>query len=106
MRIDLHCHTQEIKDGDKGRSIDAAMFSQRLQSAGVCIAAITNHNSFDVNQYREFVRTVGSSVMIWPGVELDVRGHHGEKESFGHITVIVDPDNMRIVLYERRKLIK
>ena len=93
MRIDLHCHTQEIKDGDKGRSIDAAMFSQRLQSAGVCIAAITNHNSFDVNQYREFVRTVGSSVMIWPGVELDVRGHHGEKESFGHITVIVDPDN-------------
>ena len=31
--------------------------------------------------------------MIWPGVELDVRGHHGEKETFGHITVIVDPDN-------------
>ena len=94
MKIDLHCHTKEIKAGDKGRGVDAAMFSQKLQAAGVCIAAITNHNSFDIAQYRNFVQVAGSSIMIWPGVELDVRGHYGDKEAFGHITIIVDPENV------------
>ncbi len=92
MKIDLHCHTKEIKAGDKGRSIDAALFSHKLQAAGVCIAAITNHNSFDIEQYQDFVREAGSSVMIWPGVELDVKGHYGDKEAFGQITIIVDPE--------------
>ena len=93
MKIDLHCHTQEIKIGDKGRAIDAGTFSQKLQTAGVSIAAITNHNVFDIDQYREFAQEVGSSIMVWPGVELDIRGHYGDEESFGHITVIVDPAN-------------
>ncbi len=93
MKVDLHCHTKAIKIGDKGRAIDAESFSQKLQAAGVCIAAITNHNSFDIDQYNEFVKTAGSSIMIWPGVELDVYGHYGEEKSFGHITVIVDPEN-------------
>ena len=93
MKIDLHCHTQEIKIGDKGRAIDAGTFSQKLQAAGVSIAAITNHNVFDIDQYREFAQEVGSSIMVWPGVELDIRGHYGDEESFGHITVIVDPAN-------------
>lgn len=67
MKIDLHCHTLEIKAGDKGRAVSAAVFSQKLQAAGVSIAAITNHNYFDIDQYREFVQEVGSSIMIWPG---------------------------------------
>ena len=93
MKIDLHCHTLEIKAGDKGRAVSAAVFSQKLQAAGVSIAAITNHNYFDIEQYREFVQEAGSSIMIWPGVELDVYGHYGDEGSLGHITVIVDPAN-------------
>ena len=37
MKIDLHCHTQEVKIGDTGRAIDASAFYQKLQSAGVCM---------------------------------------------------------------------
>ena len=37
MKIDLHCHTQEVKIGDAGRAIDASAFYQKLQSAGVCM---------------------------------------------------------------------
>lgn len=93
MKIDLHCHTKEIKAGDKGRAIDADAFFKKLQSAGVSIAAITNHNTFDIDQYKEFVQAADSSIMVWPGVELDVSGHYGDEKSFGHITLIVDPSN-------------
>ena len=92
MKIDLHCHTKEIKKGDSGRNIDVTTFVQKLQAAGVCIVAITNHNSFDIDQYHEFVKAAGSSIMIWPGVELDVHGQNGNKDSFGHITIVVDPE--------------
>ena len=96
MKIDLHCHTKEVKNGDRGRAIDAATFSHKMQAAGVCVAAITNHNCFDIDQYNDFVQEAGSSLMIWPGVELDIHGHHGDKDSYGHITIIVDPSDVSV----------
>ncbi len=30
MRIDLRCHTKEIKEGDKGRDITAESFARKM----------------------------------------------------------------------------
>ena len=73
MLIDLHCHTKATKRGDgKKRNVDAATFVSRVSRAGVGIVAITNHNVFDLDQYKEFVCAANDAFQIWPGVELDV----------------------------------
>ena len=41
MKIDLHCHTKCIKNGDEGREISAERFVSILKESNVKIAAIT-----------------------------------------------------------------
>lgn len=90
MLIDLHCHTKKIKSGDlKTRNVDVSKFSQKIQEAKVGIVAITNHNHFDYEQYKEFKSSVKEYCMVWPGIELDINGI----ERRGHLVVIANPDN-------------
>lgn len=90
MRIDLHCHTIEAKEGDKGRGIGAQDLANTLAENHVRIAAITNHNLFDLDKYKECVQAAGSrGVAIWPGIEFDIRG---KSRAVGHVIVIADPD--------------
>lgn len=92
MLIDLHCHTKATKRGDgKGRNIDAATFVSKVSSAGVSIVAITNHNTFDIDQYNEFVRAANGAFQIWPGVEIDVTS--GAEGSHWHMLVVCGPTN-------------
>lgn len=52
MKIDLHCHTKKIKKGDPvTRNVTAELFAEKIQNADVEIVAITNHNTFDLEQY-------------------------------------------------------
>lgn len=88
MKIDIHTHTKKTKQGDAAtREIDAKTFHEIVSSTEVKIIAITNHNVFDLEQFDEFVATVGSDFQIWPGVELDIL----EEERRGHLIVIVGP---------------
>jgi predicted ATPase len=88
MKIDIHVHTKKTKQGDaESREIDANRFHEIVSSTEVKIIAITNHNVFDVEQYREFVTEVGDDFQIWPGVELDVV----KDDRRGHLIVIVSP---------------
>ena len=92
MLIDLHCHTKATKRGDgKGRNIDATTFVSKISSAGVSIVAVTNHNTFDIDQYNEFVRAANGAFQIWPGVELDVTS--GAEGSHWHMLVVCGPTN-------------
>lgn len=88
MKIDIHVHTRKTKQGDAAtREVEAKKFNEIISSTEVKIVAITNHNVFDLKQYKEFVETVGDDFQIWPGVELDIL-EEGRK---GHLIVIVSP---------------
>lgn len=89
MLIDFHCHTRKVKVGDKKtREVSKEKFREKILEAGVEIVAITNHNLFDVDQYRDFKESVESFCEVWPGVELDVIG---PTNKVGHVIVICNP---------------
>ncbi len=89
MKIDIHVHTKKTKQGDaETREIEASRFHEIVSSTEVRIIAITNHNLFDIKQYRSFQTEVGDDFQIWPGVELDVT----KDERQGHLIVIVPPN--------------
>ena len=93
MLIDLHCHTKATKKGDgQRRNVDAETFVKRVNGAGVGIVAITNHNHFDIDQYRELKEAAASSFQVWPGVELDVKG--SRNGSHWHMLAICSPANV------------
>jgi ABC-type cobalamin/Fe3+-siderophores transport system ATPase subunit len=88
VKIDIHAHTRKCKSGDAPtREITPAVFCEKVQSTEVGIIAITNHNVFDLSQFKEIVNLIGSDVQVWPGVELDVQEGTGR----GHLIVIVSP---------------
>ena len=76
MRIDLHCHTKKVKTGDAyTRNVTKDKFFQKIIEARVEIVAITNHNQFDYEQYKEFKDITAGNCDIWPGIELDILGN-------------------------------
>ena len=92
MRIDLHCHTKATKTGDSPkRNIEPDKFKEKVNGVGVEIIGITNHNEFDYEQYLRFVEEVDNDFMIWPGVELDVKGIKNEN---GHVLIVSNPENV------------
>lgn len=91
MKIDLHCHTKKTKIGDpETRNVTPELFARKITNSGVEIVAITNHNVFDIEQFRELEKSVLSECLLWPGIEFDVKCIHGN----GHMLVICNPDNI------------
>jgi predicted ATPase len=91
MKIDIHTHTKKCKSGDAPtREISPAAFCETLLSTEVKIIAITNHNVFDLMQYKEIISILGNEAQVWPGIELDIL----EGEARGHLLVIVSPKNV------------
>ena len=91
MKIDLHCHTKQIKSGDgEGRNVSHELFREKVMNANVRIIAITNHNAFDYEQYTVLRDTVSEFCAVWPGVEIDILGSNGKKY---HLVVVANPEN-------------
>lgn len=87
MKIDIHTHTKKCKSGDAHtREIAPKQFCEAVLATDVGVIAITNHNVFDLIQFREIQAGIGK-VQVWPGVELDIV----EDGSRGHLLVIVSP---------------
>ena len=102
MKIDLHCHTKATKSGDPiERNILPVDLKNIINSNGVRIIGITNHNVFDYIQYKEFIAEVKDDFLIWPGVELDVKGRHKD----GHVIIINNPASVEKFDLEIKKLI-
>lgn len=92
MKIDLHCHTMSTKKGDgSGRNVTPEVFRSKIEMADVKIVAITNHNHFDIKQFNELKSTVEDICLVWPGIEIDVKG---SVERF-HLIVICNPDDVK-----------
>lgn len=99
MKIDLQCHTKSIKHSEPStRNVKTRFFKKVMQKSGMKIAAITNHNSFDKEQFKEFASATKDFMLLWPGVELDVcmDGNESveEENSIKHLIVIYNPDKV------------
>ena len=100
--IDLHCHTIAAKTGDAPtRAVTPELFAEQLSAAGVEIAAVTNHNLFDITQYRNLVSASRGIAQVWPGVELDVTR---DKEHW-HMIVVCDPNEAEVFSTELARLV-
>lgn len=109
MKIDLHCHTKKIKKGDPvTRDVTANVFAEKIQNADVKIAAITNHNAFDLVQYQEFKEKVHDFCDVWPGIELDAIGDQMKKNmpvKF-HLILVANPAEAKNFKKSVDKLLK
>jgi predicted ATPase len=93
MLIDLHCHTRNVKQGDgDGREVSDELFTEKIKSSGVEIAAITNHNMIDLDQFQRLKNLVSEDCKLWPGVELDIS--YGTADDRYHLLVICNPKNL------------
>lgn len=93
MKIDLHCHTKKIKKSEEEtRNVPKELFAEKVALAEVKILAITNHNSFDIENYLELKESVKQYCEVLPGIEFDVIGN--KIKSKGHLILICDPDKV------------
>jgi predicted ATPase len=91
LKIDLHCHTKSVKCGDgTGRNVTPDLFRSKIIDADVKIVAITNHNSFDFEQYKSLCDIIHDICQVWPGVEIDVK----DNAKKWHLIVIANPDKV------------
>jgi ABC-type dipeptide/oligopeptide/nickel transport system ATPase component len=82
-KIDLHIHTiTTISDSQFVFSLD--VFKRYVEEANLDAVAVTNHDVFDVVQFRIIKETLG--VTVFPGIEVNL-----EK---GHVLIIGDGDNL------------
>lgn len=94
MKIDLHCHTKKIKNGDPDtRNVSIEVFAEKIRNADIKILAITNHNTFDFEQYQLFRKKVCDFCDVWPGIELDAFGDQKKNDKLVkfHLIVIANP---------------
>lgn len=90
MKIDLHLHTIKTSCDSTNRNIiNPENFLEQLKCANVGICAITNHNTFDLEQYNNLNNINTSEILILPGVELDVFGEKKDKRM--QLNLIVNP---------------
>lgn len=86
-KLDLHIHTKKtISD------VNSFEFSMNRLKHYVCemkldAIAITNHNTFDLEQYLEIKKELNGQCEVFPGVEINV-GNIG----FGHLIIISEID--------------
>ena len=109
MRIDLHCHTKKIKQGDPyTREVEPEVFAKKILDADVKIVAITNHNAFDIAQYQILREKVKDYCDVWPGIELDAYGDQRlkDKEIKFHLIVVGNPNEAVMFKETIDKLLK
>lgn len=70
-KIDLHVHTIATSyDTKKNRDVDFATFIMNMKNANVKYVGITNHNTFNIEQFNEF--SSDQEIFVFPGIELDL----------------------------------
>lgn len=79
-KIDLHCHTISTSS-DANFNFDLAKLTEYVSTIQIDALAITNHNVFDIEQYRQIV--TATKILIIPGIEIDLEN--------GHLLVLSDP---------------
>ena len=72
-KIDLHIHTvSTVSDSDFTFSIDT--LKKYIEKSKLDVIAITNHNIFDLNQFKIIQSEI--SIIAFPGIEIDLPTGH------------------------------
>lgn len=84
-RIDLHVHTiPSPLDREFEFGLDVLL--ERVKLNRLDAIALTNHNLFDMDNYREVQKALPSNVCVLPGIEVSIENYHA--------LVIADPDQV------------
>lgn len=83
-KIDLHIHTIPVDSKDADFKFDLIKLQEYVDELLIDAIAITNHNLFDLDQFKEIVENL-QNVTIFPGIEIDFEDGHllliGENEN-------------------------
>ena len=71
-KIDFHIHTVSAVGKDAHFEFDLTKFQEYVDTFSLDAVAITNHNVFDIEQYKEIEAL--QNVVIFPGIEIDFEG--------------------------------
>lgn len=88
-KLDLHLHTIcTVSDSDFDFSVEKLKeYVTELKIDGI---AITNHNIFDVVQFRMIQEELEGICVVFPGIEINV----GNRKGFGHLLCITEQDDV------------
>lgn len=106
MKIDLHIHTLVTTQGENNnRNIDPESFVNKMIDNKIGVAAITNHNKFDINYYEEVCRLIKEedNLLLLPGIELDINYNNGQRRQLN--LIISNECDLNIFLNEIRNFL-
>lgn len=83
-KIDLHIHTISTNK-DKPFNYSEIKLKEYVEKLNIDCIAITNHNIFDLNQFKEIIELLPDTKVL-PGIEIDLEG--------GHILLISENDEL------------
>ena len=87
-KLDLHIHTMQTVS-DRPFTFSVEKLKEYVQSLRIDGIAITNHNLFDLEQFRQIQSELSGICSVFPGVEINVG-----KNKIGHLICITTPDDI------------
>lgn len=84
-KIDLHIHTIPVDGKDASFDFNLSKFQEYTDKLSIDAVAITNHNLFNLEQFKEISATL-QNVVVFPGIEADFED--------GHLLLIGENDNL------------
>ena len=88
-KLDLHLHTiSTVSDSYFDFSIDK--LKEYVVALNIDGIAVTNHNIFDVDQFKTIQNELEGTCTVLPGIEINV----GNRKGFGHLICITDQDDV------------
>ena len=84
-KIDFHIHTIAVEKKDAPFNFDLSKFQEYISNLSIDAIAITNHNIFDLEQFKEISDSL-KNVIVFPGIEIDLES--------GHILLISDNNDL------------
>ena len=92
-KLDLHIHTiQTVSDHAFTFSIDK--LKEYIKQLAIDGIAITNHNTFNLQQYEDIRDELSDICTVLPGIEINIG-----KNNFGHLICITEQDDIEDFFY-------
>lgn len=74
-KIDFHVHTIPVDDKDANFEFDLTKFAEYASALSINAFAVTNHNIFDLEQFKKIVEAL-HEIVVFPGIEIDFEDGH------------------------------
>ena len=97
-KMDLHIHTVSTVS-DRPFVFSMEILERYVEERRIDVIAITNHNMFDLGQYREIVSKLPGT-FVFPGIEINIGNNAG------HLIVIARQDDVEEFAHKCEKVQK